>query len=62
LNVISEGETGELYMTYAFQWLHADATDEQLAAARVKEKKIASVSVESSIKAIREMVVNGKIK
>ena len=66
MNIVSEGargsEEGDLWMTYTFEWLHPGASEEELDEKRVKEKRVAVVAVESTIKAMREMVVSGQIK
>jgi len=66
MNIVSEdargSEEGDLFMTYAFEWLHPGASEKELDEKRIKEKRIAAMAVESTIKVIREMVVNGQIK
>lgn len=66
MNIVSEGprgaEEGDLWMTYTFEWLHPGASEEELSEKRVKQKKIATMAVESTISVIREMVVSGEIK
>ncbi|CAA9964224.1 DUF1857 domain containing protein [Pyrenophora teres f. maculata] len=62
-NIISEGGgQGELYMTYAFQFV---VQGEEGSAGAEEEvgrlKKMAKMAVESSIAAIREMVKDGRI-
>ena len=49
-------------MTYTFEWLHPGAGEEELAEFGVKEKKVAQTAVESTIKAIREMVKDSRIE
>jgi hypothetical protein len=66
MNIVSEGargaEEGDLWMTYTFEWLHPGASEEELGEKRVKEKRIAAVAVEHTIRAMREMVISGEIK
>ena len=66
MNIVSEGargaEEGDLWMTYTFEWLHPGASEEELGEKRVKEKRIAVIAVESTIKAMREMDKSGQIK
>jgi len=63
-NVISEGADGELYMTYTFEWLHPECEGDEkaLEEKRVKEKNMAKTAVESTIKVMREMLEDGRIK
>jgi len=61
-NIISEGAAGELYMTYAFEWLHPELDAEGLAKRKVQEWKIAKMAVEKTIEVMREMVVDGRLK
>ena len=67
-NVVSQGageEGVDLYMTYAFEWLHPEFDGEnvkqQLAEASQKESKIAKMAVEETIRVMRQMVRDGKI-
>jgi hypothetical protein len=66
MNIVSEGakgaEEGDLWMSYAFEWLHPGASAEELSEKRVKEKRMAAMAVESTIRVMREMVVSGQIK
>jgi hypothetical protein len=66
MNIVSEGargaEEGDLWMTYTFEWLHPGASEEELGEKRVKEKRMAVVAVESTIRVMREMVISGQIK
>ena len=66
MNIVSEGakgaEEGDLWMTYSFEWLHPGASEEELGGKRVKEKKIAALALESTIRVMREMVGSGQIK
>lgn len=51
-------------LTYVFVWKHPelDGDEAGLAKAREKERAMAKMAVESSIEAIRKMVVQGSIK
>jgi len=63
-NVISRGSEGELYMTYVFDWLHPECEGDAKAL-QEKEKgewDIGKMAVESTIKIMREMVKDGRIK
>ncbi|EPS30784.1 hypothetical protein PDE_05736 [Penicillium oxalicum 114-2] len=61
-NVISEGAEGELYLTYAFKWMHLDMSDpEEVKMALEKEKKMAREAVEGSLVAVRKLVEEGKL-
>ena len=60
-NVISEGENGELYMTYSFEWRHPGASEEEMAEFAKNEKNISKLAVHGSIKVMRELVSSGKI-
>lgn len=63
LNIISDSADGQLYMTYQFEWLMDKATPvETQQANKEKWKKMSQLAVESSIKAIRDMVNDGRIK
>lgn len=59
-NIISKGPQGELYMTYTFEWLHAELDDVALAAKRAQEEAGSKMAVEGTIKAMRELVVDGR--
>lgn len=63
-NVISQGSEGELYMTYTFEWLHPECEGDAaaLAANKEKEVKMAKTAVEMTIKAMREMVQDGRVQ
>jgi len=61
-NIVSSGAEGELYMTYTFEYFYPGTQGEELAAEAEKTKKMAKVAVESTIKVIREMVKDGRIK
>ncbi|RMZ66200.1 DUF1857 domain containing [Pyrenophora seminiperda CCB06] len=66
-NIVSEGpsgEVGDLHMTYAFQFRLEGVEEGSEVAEREVErlKGMAKTAVESSIVAIREMVVDGRIK
>ncbi|KAH1487250.1 hypothetical protein LV164_007861 [Aspergillus fumigatus] len=60
-NIASEGAAGELYMTYAFEWRHPGASEEELAALREREKMMSKGAVEGTISAMRELVQKGEI-
>ncbi|EED22790.1 conserved hypothetical protein [Talaromyces stipitatus ATCC 10500] len=60
-NIISEGASGELYMTYVFEWHHPGAPEEELRAFYVKEKGVAQHSVEGTVDVIRKLVTEGKL-
>jgi len=68
-NIISEGskgaESGDLNMTYAFEWLQPDIDAKDKEAIEEKTKKyrgMATMAVEKSIESMRAMVVDGRIK
>ena len=63
-NILSEGAGGELYMTFTFEWLHPELAGDAAALEEraVKERKMAQMSVEGTIKAMREMVADGRWK
>lgn len=59
-NVISEGEEGELYMTYIFEWKHPGKTEEELKALTEKQKGMSKMAVNGTISVMRELVKSGK--
>lgn len=61
-NIISKGSEGELYMTYTFEWMHPGMDEEALGEKRAAEEGMAKNGVESTIKAMRDMVVDGRWK
>ena len=67
-NIVSEGpqgaENGDLWMTYAFEWLHPELEGHArgLEEKKEEEKGMAKMAVEHTIKAMREMVLDGRIK
>ncbi|OAP62375.1 hypothetical protein AYL99_04578 [Fonsecaea erecta] len=66
-NIISQGagaECEDLYMTYTFEWLHPECEGDikALEEKRQKETKIAKMAVEETIRVMREMVKDGRIK
>lgn len=61
-NIISKGADGELYMTYTFEWLHADLDEAALAEKRRHEAGGSKMAVEGTLKAMREMVADGRWK
>ncbi|RAO69571.1 uncharacterized protein BHQ10_005583 [Talaromyces amestolkiae] len=60
-NIISEGASGEMYMTYVFEWHHPGASQEELNAFYAKEKGIAQHSVEGTVDVIRKLVKEGRL-
>ena len=65
MNLISRGPDGELFMTYSFDWLHPEVDEgdsEKVEELRKRYTEGATGAVENSIKSIREMVVDGRIK
>ena len=60
-NVISEGENGELYMTYSFEWRHPGASEKEMAEFFENEKNVSRLAVHGSIRVMRELVSSGKI-
>lgn len=62
MNIVSKSANGELYMTYTFEWLHADLDEAALAETRVKEEAGAKTAVEGTIRAMRQMVLDGRWK
>ncbi|RMZ78134.1 hypothetical protein DV738_g4015, partial [Chaetothyriales sp. CBS 135597] len=65
-NIISQGAGGpeDLYMTYTFEWQHPEleGKDEELEQKKKQEENMAKTAVESTIKVMREMVKDGRIK
>ncbi|KEF51948.1 uncharacterized protein A1O9_11938 [Exophiala aquamarina CBS 119918] len=61
-NIVSEGANGELYMTYAFEWLHPELDADGLEKRKVQEWKIGKMAVEKTIEVMRQMVVDGRLK
>ncbi|EXJ64945.1 hypothetical protein A1O7_01284 [Cladophialophora yegresii CBS 114405] len=66
-NVISQGageEGVDLYMTYTFEWLHpeCEGAQKELEEKRRKETQVAKMAVEETIRVMREMVRDGRIK
>ncbi|KAL1856958.1 hypothetical protein Daus18300_010517 [Diaporthe australafricana] len=59
-NIVSRGPDDELYLTYTFDWMHPDLDEGALAEKRVVEEGMAKHSVESTIAAMRAMVVDGR--
>lgn len=61
---VGAGDEGDLYMTYAFEWLVPgfQGTTAEWAEQEARWKKMAKTAVESSITAMREMVRDGRIK
>ncbi|KAK1763410.1 hypothetical protein QBC33DRAFT_550064 [Phialemonium atrogriseum] len=63
-NIVSEGQDGELYMTYTFEWMHAELEGDDIALQqkREQEKRMARMAVENTLKVMREMVADGRWK
>ncbi|ROW12564.1 hypothetical protein VMCG_00314 [Cytospora schulzeri] len=62
-NIISKGAEGEYYLTYTFEWMHPDMEEgPALGEKRVAEEAMAKHSVESTLEAMRAMVVDGRWK
>ncbi|KAK2604927.1 hypothetical protein N8I77_007817 [Diaporthe amygdali] len=59
-NIVSRGPEDELYLTYTFEWMHPDLDENALAEKRVVEDEMAKHSVDSTIAAMRAMVVDGR--
>ncbi|KAK7705336.1 hypothetical protein SLS64_005424 [Diaporthe eres] len=59
-NIVSRGPDDELYLTYTFEWMHPGLDDGALAEKRIVEEGMAKHSVESTIKAMRAMVSDGR--
>jgi len=66
MNIVSEGargaEEGDLWLTFTFNWVHLGVSEEELSERKVKERKVAAATVESTIRVMREMVVSEQIK
>lgn len=62
MNIVSRGAGGELFMTYTFEWLHAGLGASALAEKREREEAGSRMAVEGTIKAMREMVADGRWK
>ncbi|RFU26357.1 hypothetical protein B7463_g9987, partial [Scytalidium lignicola] len=60
-NIVSEGADGELYMTYFFEWRHPSTSPEALAILRIKEKKMAQIAVQDTIRVMRDLAKIGNI-
>ena len=65
-NIISDGPSGDqfdLYMTYAFQWLHpeVEAGSDKEKTLTKHHSDIAKMAVDKSIEAIRRMIGEGKL-
>lgn len=54
-NVISDGADGQLYLTYIFEWRHPGASQEDLSALLEKERGMARMAVEGTIKVLRHL-------
>ncbi|KAJ5170521.1 Protein of unknown function DUF1857 [Penicillium coprophilum] len=60
-NVVSQGASGELYMTYIFEWRHPGVSEAELAALFKKEKKMSQMAVEGTIKVLRQLAEEKKL-
>lgn len=60
-NIISEGASGELYMTYTFEWRHPGASEAELTMFLEKEKEMSKMAVEGTIVALKQLAKEGKI-
>ncbi|KAJ5225189.1 Protein of unknown function DUF1857 [Penicillium chermesinum] len=60
-NVISEGADGSLYLTYIFEWRHPGCSPEELAKKLGKEKRMSQLSVEGTIKVLRQLAEAGRL-
>lgn len=62
-NIVSDSADGQIYLTYQFEWLMPkDTPVEQQKENIDKWTKMSQTAVEGSIKAMREMVSDGRIK
>ncbi|KAK5072244.1 hypothetical protein LTR70_010531 [Exophiala xenobiotica] len=63
LNIVSDSADGQLYLTYQFEWLMPKDTPEETQKENTEKwTKMSKMAVEGSIKAMREMVSDGRIK
>jgi hypothetical protein len=67
LNIVSQGQGEEgvdLWMTYCFEWLHPECEGDEagLKERKFKEMKVAKMAVEETIRVMRQMVQDGRIK
>ncbi|CAG8956292.1 hypothetical protein HYFRA_00003672 [Hymenoscyphus fraxineus] len=60
-NIVSEGEDGQLYMTYVFEWMHPGASEEERKEFAEKEKKGARMAVLGTIDVMRKLAGDGKL-
>jgi hypothetical protein len=60
-NVVSDGASGELYMTYIFEWRHPGVSGEELKTLLEKEKKMSQMAVEGTINVMRQLVEEKKL-
>ncbi|KAM0230382.1 hypothetical protein ACHAPO_009377 [Fusarium lateritium] len=62
-NIVSVDKDGNLIMTYAFEWRHAElkAESEKVKEQRQKYSKMAKIAVHGSIDTIRQLVKDGEI-
>ncbi len=64
-NVVSQGagtEGEDLYMTYSFEWLLPGSDEKDLQEKKPGQIKMAKMAVEETIRVMREMVKDGRIK
>lgn len=62
LNTVSEGASGELYLTYQFEWYMKEGTLEETQQENIKKWKLmAKTAVEKTIDVVRQMVQDGKL-
>lgn len=62
LNTVSEGASGELYLTYQFEWYMKEGTPEETQQENIKKWKLmAKTAVEKTIDVVRQMVQDGKL-
>lgn len=59
-NVLSEGAEGELYLTYAFEWRHPGASDEEAKIFKEKEIKMGN-AVKETVDVVRELAAKGEL-
>lgn len=62
MNIVSQGakDGDDLWMTYAFEWLHPELNAERLAERKQVEQKGAQKAVDGTIESMRELVKSGK--
>lgn len=63
LNIVSDSADGQLYLTYQFDWLMPQDTPEEKQKENIEKwTQMSQKAVEGSIKAMRQMVSDGRIK